>query len=151
MIKDYMTKKLIIAKQGTSFLDLINLMTTNRLSGIPIIDDENCLIGFAPSLKILEAILPSYIKHLSTAATGIYGKDFQSHIKNNYKELVNKTAADFMVKPSLVLNANSSFIEAIKVFVEKKINRIAVVDDDYKLVGVLCRNNLLLAIQNTLL
>jgi predicted transcriptional regulator len=60
------------------------------------------------------------------------------------------TVKDIMVEPSYILNTNSSFIEAVKVFVEKEINRIAVVDDNKILVGILCRNNVLAAMQKAL-
>jgi CBS domain-containing protein len=150
MITDYMTKKLITVKESDSLIDLMDFMVTHRLSGIPVTDETGKLLGFAPNTALLDAILPDYLKNLPTSLGSIVGKDMEEYLHNKKDNLKAMTVKDIMVEPSYILNTNSSFIEAVKVFVEKEINRIAVVDDNKILVGILCRNNVLTAMQKAL-
>lgn len=150
MITDYMTKKLITVKESDSLIDVLDIMVTHRLSGIPVTDETGKPLGFAPNTALLDAILPDYLKNLPTSLGSIVGKDMKEYLHNKKDNLKAMTVKDIMVEPSYILNSNSSFIEAVKVFVEKKINRIAVVDDNKILVGILCRNNVLTAMQKAL-
>jgi CBS domain-containing protein len=150
MITDYMTKKLVTVKESDSLIDLMDIMVTHRLSGIPVTDETGKPLGFAPNTALLDAILPDYLKNLPTSLGSIVGKDMEEYLHNKKDNLKAMTVKDIMVEPSYILNTNSSFIEAVKVFVEKKINRIAVVDDNKILVGILCRNNVLTAMKKAL-
>lgn len=146
MITNYMTKTIITVGKEDSLILLLNKMTEHRLSGIPVTNEDQKLLGFAPGTEILDRILPDFIKSLPANLGTLYTKDFDQFIKSHSDDLKKIKVKDIMIKPSYILYENSSFIEAIKIFVEKKINRIAVLNEKEELIGILCRNNILSAL-----
>lgn len=150
MITDYMTRKLITTREDVPILEVLKVMTENRLSGIPVITDEDKLVGFAPNTRIMETILPDFLRSLPASVAGVYGADLNNYLQDKKDELLRLQVKDIMVKPSHILYEDSTFIEAAKVFVEKGINRIAVLDKEEKLIGIVCRNNVLNALYDSL-
>jgi len=145
-----MTTKLITTSPDESILAVLELMIKYRLSGIPVVTDEGKLIGFAPNTKIMETILPDFLRTLPASVAGVYGADLDNYLQDKREELTKLKVQDIMVKPSHILYEDSTFIEAAKVFVEKGINRIAVLDKEDKLIGIICRNNVLTALADSL-
>ena len=45
LVSDYMTKKLITFSPGDSLSHVINLLIKNKISGGPVVNDKNELIG----------------------------------------------------------------------------------------------------------
>lgn len=150
MIREFMTTKLVTVKEDEPLIVILEKMMNNRLSGLPVVDDEGCLVGFVPNSNILDNILPEFFKEISISPGILHGLKFTDYIRKQEGFLSPLLAKDLMVKPSYVLNEKSSFVEAIKVFLEKKINRIGIVDDEGVLIGVLCRNNVLTALHDYL-
>ncbi len=149
MIKNFMTKKLITVKPENSLVDAVALMAENRLSGLPVVDNDNVLLGFVPSLEIFRSMLPDIPAYFNS----LYGTDdvsaitggvvLQEYLKEKEADLRKLKVKDIMIEPSHVLKEDASFLEAINAYIEYGINRIAVVDEENHLKGILCRNNLM--------
>lgn len=149
MIKNFMTKKLITVKPENSLVDAVALMAENRLSGLPVVDDDNVLLGFVPSLEIFRSMLPDIPAYFNS----LYGTEdipamagvsvFHEYLTEKEADLRSLKVKDIMVDPAYVLKEDASFLEAINAYIEYGINRIAVVDEENHLKGILCRNNLM--------
>jgi len=146
-----MTTQLITTKPENSIFSVLELMLKHRLSGIPVVSDEGELVGFAPNTKIMETVLPDFLRTLPPSVAGIYGANLKQYLQDKKEDLMKLTVKDIMVKPIYVLQEDSTFIEAAKAFVEKGISRISVLNKENKLVGIISRNTVLTALRDSLI
>lgn len=97
----------ITIKAENTVGDAITLMRENRIGGIPVIDDNNTLIGIVTNRDLR----------------------FQS----DYSKLI----ADVMTKDGLVTTENPDLGHASDILLKNKIEKLPVVDKEGKLVGLL--------------
>jgi CBS domain-containing protein len=45
LVKDFMTRRVVTVMPDNSTLDAARLMLEHKISGLPVVDDEGCLIG----------------------------------------------------------------------------------------------------------
>ena len=67
LIKDIMNKKIIKVKKGTLINDVVNILIKNKISGVPIIDKKDKLIGVVSEKSLFNAKIKSCLnaKHSS--------------------------------------------------------------------------------------
>lgn len=114
-IKDLMTKKVVTIKPGTDLKKVCRLLTQNRISGAPVVNEKREIIGFVSERDIVAAI-PK--------------RGFSS-----------KTVKDVMKKKVVSVKDSASVNEALTVFSNKPY-RLLPVTHDGKLVGTISRHSL---------
>jgi len=96
-----------IPKEST-ILDALNIMKENSIGGIPVVDSENVLIGIVTNRDL------------------------------RFEKELNRPVLDVMTKENLITTSQSIDLEkATDILKNYKIEKLPVVDDDYKLVGLL--------------
>jgi CBS domain-containing protein len=122
-VKDYMSTKLITFKPDQRIEQVIDTLIKYRISGAPVVNDKNELIGV-----ISEG---DCIKHIS-----------ESRYYNMPME--NKTIADHMVKNVETIDGNMNIFDAANKFLEAKRRRFPIVENG-KLVGQISQKDILKA------
>ncbi|MGB5363137.1 MAG: CBS domain-containing protein, partial [Aureibaculum sp.] len=123
LVSDIMTKKLITFKPDQLLSDVMELLINNRISGGPVVNDKNELLGI-----ISEG---DCIKHIS-----------ESRYYN--MPLDNNTVDKHMKKDVETIDGNLTVFEAAEQFVNKKRRRFPIVDKG-KLVGQISQKDILIA------
>jgi CBS domain-containing protein len=140
-ISDIMTTPVIAVKANTLITKVANLMIRNNLTGLPVINDQNQLVGIITEHDFLtreEHIhIPSYLSFLMEL-----GQNRQSPIKNEIKKIQTLTAGDLMTKKVITLKPDDHIVKAAKILTEKKINPLPVVDNGGYLVGIVSRSDI---------
>jgi len=110
--KDIIIKQVVTIKEDASISDLANVLTKNKMSGLPVINKNNSLVGFVSGKDIITFLVrPRFAK---------------------------KKVKDIMVKKVITANKNTSIEEISKIFSEKPIRCLPVLDSG-KLIGVVLR------------
>ncbi|HIS29006.1 MAG TPA: CBS domain-containing protein [Candidatus Avamphibacillus intestinigallinarum] len=143
MIKDIMTKDVITVKEDDTVEKCANLLSTNELSGLPVVDAENHVTGM-----ITEGDL---IKHNSKvqvpAFLEILGGIIYLDNPNTYLENVKKSMGHFvktvMTEDVTSIHSDQNVDEAASLLVRNKVNRLPVLDKDDKLVGIVSRRDVM--------
>ena len=113
-IKDIMTKSVITASPETPINHLIATLVEKRITGIPIVDNNNNLVGIVSEFDVLHLLLEG-----------------DSEIP--------KTAADVMTKNVIAFEDTSTAIDVCEFFINNPSKRRIPIINAGKLVGLVSR------------
>ena len=140
-VKDVMTKKPITLLQNDTFRQTLKVLAKNRITGCPVVDGRNNLVGIVAQTDVLKLV-------------DVYGKvqkgeDFlsfiSSFVKNgslDIKKLHNIRGKDFCNKKGITINHDSGVYEAARVMNKYDIERLPVLKNK-KLVGIVTRTDII--------
>jgi CBS-domain-containing membrane protein len=138
-VRDVMTTQVVTVKRNADLHEAARLLSENRISGMPVVDDANRVIGVISEADIL--VLAGLQKEHS----------FRDILRNIMGEPVparksGEKVQDVMSFPPLTSKADDDVREVALIFDERRIKRLPVVDDDGKLLGIISRADIVRAI-----
>jgi CBS domain-containing protein len=141
---DIMQTNVVTVRSDASVQELAELLARKKISGVPVVDDENRVVGVVSEgdLVALDADIhfPHYIQFLDSVI-------FLESMKK-FDERLRKAAAaevgQIMTTDVETVQKNTSIEEAATLMTDKGINRLPVVDGDV-LVGIVTRADLVKA------
>ena len=141
-VADVMTTKPITVQKQTSLQDAIKLMANNRVSGLPVVDNQDKLIGVISETDLMwketGVDAPPYIMILDSV---IYLQNPARYDKEIHKVL-GETVGELMTDKPISISSVSSVKEAAHLMHEKNIRRLPVVDKE-KIIGIITRGDII--------
>ncbi|MBF0161180.1 MAG: CBS domain-containing protein [Magnetococcales bacterium] len=132
LVKDVMVTTVRTAKTDDSIRAVAATICTNKISGLPVIDEENRLLGIISEKDILNALLPSYSDFLEDP---VRARDFLS-MENSYREILSRTVGSLMTKRVFTVSSDELVMQAASRMALHRFRRIPVVEDGIYLVGI---------------
>jgi CBS domain-containing protein len=129
LVSDVMVKNVRTAKLTDSIRSVAGVICTNKISGIPVVDDDNTLVGVISEKDILSALLPNYQENPKSQ------NDFEG-MEESYSEVLSKTVGDLMTKRVDAISPECKIMEAASKMSLKRFRRIPVIGPDSKLKGI---------------
>ena len=140
---DIMTKELITVNAESTVEDTIKLLLDNKISGVPVTNADNELIGIVSESDLLfrdkDINTPAFISLLGGI---IYLEDIDKFEDQIRKKIAYKIK-DIMTKNVVSVTEDQSVEKIVNLMLDKKINRIPVTDKKGKLVGIVTRSDIL--------
>ncbi len=118
-VKDYMTSAMITLKPGVDIVEAAQTLLEYRLSGAPVLDDHNRLVGYLSEKDCLHTVL-----------SAVYNQD--------YGDLVE----DRMSKEVKVVHPTDNITDIAERFLKDGVRMYPVVEKDV-LVGMISRQSVL--------
>jgi len=143
LVKNVMTKNVIAVKKDTKVSELIEILTKNRISGVPVVDEENRVIGIVSEADLLFTTKTGKIRGLRDFLKRLVGEEFTTLTTPLHGDL---KVEDIMTSPVITASPDMDIEEASKILSEKRIKRLPVVDENGKLIGIITRHDLVSAI-----
>jgi CBS-domain-containing membrane protein len=136
--REIMTREVAKVKADTPLKDVAVLMAQRAVSGVPVVDDANRVVGVISEKDFLRSMSAGGI----TSFMGVVAQCLQ---EKGCKALgIRKgKAADLMSTPAVTVAEDTQVLEIIKLFKEKGINRVPVLDTQGRLSGIVSRGDLL--------
>jgi len=129
LVKDIMNTNVKVASLTTPLRDIAVIMCFNKISGVPVVDDNNEILGIISEKDVLNSMYPKVDEYMQI---GSY--DFEQ-LESEYTDILNLRVADIM-KPGLFTVApDDPILKAVSIMCLKKIRRIPVADGN-KLIGI---------------
>ena len=129
-----MTRKVITVDQEAGILDAQELMVRNKIRHLPIIDDNQQLIGIVTDRDIRSA-LPYH---------------FYDAPQNEKKKIGKLKVKDIMTKDPISISPTYTIQDALLLIQNSKVGALPVVDDKKRLKGIISVRDLLRAFINVL-
>jgi sulfide:quinone oxidoreductase len=138
-VEDVMTRNVISVLKYDSVVHAAHILSEKNISGLPVVDRENNVIGIITQADIL-SIVGMRKEHTF--------KDLLKHILGERlpERKIGDIVADIMASPAVTLPPRANIAEAAQIMDEKKIRRLPVVDDGNKLIGIISRADILKAV-----
>ncbi len=143
-IKDIMTTAVVTVKGATPVSAVADLLHGRRLSGVPVVSDDNTVLGLITEKELFSAdsklYLPGYIKILQETHFVIGGHKELPYVA---KQLTRTKASDIMNRDVFFAQADMSVEELAEAFGRYDQNPIPVTDQSNRLQGIVSRSDLI--------
>ena len=132
LVKDVMTKNVTSVKRDADLHEASRLLSEHRISGMPVVDDNNRVIGVVSEADILVLAGMNKKHTFKDVLRTILGEPVPARTGGNRVE-------DVMSFPPITSRAEDEVMEVAKILDERRIKRLPVVDNEGKLLGIVSR------------
>lgn len=145
LAKDIMTREVICAKPNDDIESVAKQMVDNKISGIPVVDEEHHVLGIVTEsdlmIKAKELRIPFYV----TLFDSIIFLENPLKFSEQLRKYTAVKVKDIMTKKVVTVNEDCELSEVVDILSKEGINRLPVVRHG-KLVGIITRNDVLKAL-----
>ena len=145
-------KEPIVVNQDINIMDVIELFRKHKISGAPVVDNDNVIVGIISESDIIKTltthdediniILPSPFDLIELPLkTTLKIEEFKEDIQNALKTKVK----DVMTKDVITISPDTSINDAANIMVKNNIKRLPVIKNG-TLVGIITRGDLMEAL-----
>lgn len=147
-IQGIMTKDVITAEPKDTIKDVIKKLSDNGISGLPVINKDNEVVGMVSETDILQALKTESrtlsLVFPSSHALGMTFEETKNHraLKEAMKEVQNIKIEKIMKTDVISVNPENTIAEVSSIMTKHNINRVPVVKKD-KLIGIVTRGDII--------
>ncbi len=131
IVKDIMATSVKVAHPDTSIKEIASVMCFNKISGVPVVDENEHLVGILSEKDVLHCMFPD----IGEAMSNGIAIDYEA-LENNYQNVMTKKVGDIMTSTVSTVDGSIPVLKAAAMMWLKKIRRIPVTEGD-KLVGII--------------
>jgi len=133
LVKNIMITNVRTTMPDSSVGEVAMVMCFNKISGMPVVDNNGILVGVISEKDILHAMYPK-VNEFMGDGVGPLTIDFEK-LESEYQDVINMKVKDLMTSNLFTVSDHEPVLRAVSIMGLKKIRRIPVVKDG-KLVGI---------------
>lgn len=142
LASDIMEKVFVSDSPETSVFDLVHMFVKHKISVIPIVDDEEKLIGIITDADLLYKKIKPHVPHyVNLLGASIYYNGISEYDKG-FKKLMACTAREMMTKNVIIAAPDADVEQIAGVMVAEHLKVIPIVKDK-RVLGIVTRYNIL--------
>ncbi|MEV0306722.1 CBS domain-containing protein [Nonomuraea fuscirosea] len=138
-VADVMTDKVVAVSAATPFKEIAETLISGGISAVPVTDDDNHVLGMVSEADLLrkEEFREQYYREA-------YRPPLRARLRHpkGRQKAEGDTAAELMTTPAVTVSPKASAVEAARLMDGHGVKRLAVVDYDGRLVGIVSRRDL---------
>jgi len=135
--QDAMTEEVVFVNRTTPLKDVAEILNRHDISGVPVVDDENKVVGVISE--------KDFLFNMGAKETRTFMGVVAHCLKNKGCVAISmqkQKAQDIMSSPAVTVSENTLVSEIAGIFTEKKINRTPVTDRNDILIGIVTRTDI---------
>jgi CBS domain-containing protein len=131
-----MTMEVVAVAEATPFKEVATLLARHRISGVPVVDDDEKVVGVVSETDLTirqaqaDAESPRLLRRLSS-------------VRRRSAKAAALTAGQLMSTPPVTVRADDSIARSARTMAQHRIERLPVLDEEDRLVGIVTRRDLL--------
>lgn len=143
IVKNVMEKKVITIQKDASYYEAAKILYSNHISGAPVVDANNNLIGMLSEKDLFKVLYPFYRSYYDNPELYL---DSESR-ENKANDIKDHKIETFMSKGNEIntVEPNTPVMRAGALMIAKHVHRLPVIDKG-KLVGIVSREDIFRAI-----
>ena len=146
-IKDIVVRDVVYANPQDSLSEAVELLIENRVSALPVIDAHRRCVGFLSVTDFLglardDEDLFSEVAIDSSGESSTFLRQMQR------PDVGNRTVQELMSSSAFTVEMEASLKDAAAEMARNHVHRLAVVDKDQKLIGIISTMDLIEALAN---
>jgi CBS domain-containing protein len=144
-VREIMQSDVITAKPDTTVGELADILAQNKISGVPVVDDQGRVLGMVSEADIIlqdaDLHFPYYIQFLESV---IYLQSVRK-FEERFRKAFGSKVTEVMSEEVVAISPDASVREAATIMADRNINRLPVTEGG-KLVGIVTRGDIVRAI-----
>ncbi|MFI1163483.1 CBS domain-containing protein [Streptomyces sp. NPDC020801] len=140
-IGSVMTAEVVRAEYGTPFKEVARMLADHRISGLPVVDEDDHVVGVISETDLMmrQAETPGpYEPGRRLRLTA-----FTATARRRAAKAKARTAGQLMTEPPVTVHADDTIVEAARTMARRHVERLPVLDEEDRLVGIVTRRDLL--------
>jgi CBS domain-containing membrane protein len=131
-VREVMTTKVISVRREADLHEASRLLSENRISGLPVVDDE---------LRVIGVITEKDVMAMTGIGRGHTTKDLIRHLLGEPlpRRHEGGKVEDFMSSPAITVPPETGIRQAAAIMNERGVKRLIVVEGDGRLAGIIAR------------
>lgn len=138
--EEIMNKNVITINKDRNIMELAKLFIKNKISGVPVVDKENTLLGIVSETDIVNFLKKD---NISYKYVYIPLDLYEAANLENKEALSNTKVEEIMHTWVKKAKKETTENEIATIIGENKVNRVPIVDDDNKVIGIITRSDLI--------
>ncbi|MGW6568566.1 CBS domain-containing protein [Streptomyces sp. NPDC054975] len=134
-VGEVMTSEVVQAHPDTSFKELARLLTSHHISGLPVVDDDDKVMGVVSRTDLTRR---QAARGRSGSGRGRVLRALTRHVRPTAL-----TADGLMSSPAVTVHPEQRVVDAARIMERRHIDRLPVVDEEDRLIGITTRRDLL--------
>ncbi|MBN2395298.1 MAG: CBS domain-containing protein [Candidatus Atribacteria bacterium] len=139
-VKDIMLRNTASVLPECNLEEVIKIMALQRMNGIPVVDENQKVVGFISNHDIIKALLPNYLGIINS---NTFITEF-IHLSKKLREYANHKVEEFMKRDIKTVNEDDNEVMAADMLIRYRIHHLPVIRNGY-LVGIVTMKDLLKA------
>lgn len=135
-----MTSDVVRVTYGAPFKEVAALLAGHGISGLPVVDEDEKVIGVVSATDLL-------VRQARLAEDRGEGRFHLPLLGRRARIAAAKararTAGQLMSRPAVVVRPGNTVVEAARLMAEHRVERLPVIDEEDRLVGIVTRRDLL--------
>lgn len=145
LAKDLMTREVVTVNRDTTVKEVAGLLLEHKISGLPVVDKENRVIGIVSEGDLIYQDKKLYTPAFLEILGGIIYLENPNRLGQDLMKMTAAKVGDLMTARVHTVREDATVEEIATIMVEKKVNRIPVVDAAGRLTGIVSRQDLVKA------
>lgn len=142
-VRDIMTKEVLTVKADTSVNDIAKLMGQHDISGVPVVDDQNHVVGIITELDLIVRNTRLEMAHfIQVLDLGRIPLEWPGHARERMRHMLGAQARDVMTSKVTTIGPDAEIEELAEMMVKHRFNPVPVVEND-QLIGIVSRADLI--------
>jgi CBS domain-containing protein len=142
--KEIMTKDVITVKPDTTVQELAGILTSNNISGTPVVDDDGHIVGIVTEHDLIKKEKRLHIPTVVQIFDSFIYLESSKKFEEDLKKMVAGTVGGIMTEEVITVGEDATLSEIATVMSEKDVHLLPVMSGD-KLVGVVGKKDIVRA------
>lgn len=135
LVREIMTKNVLTVKKDTSLAYAVKIMLENRISGLPVVDEDNHVVSMITKSDIVQLSLPSALRRTGSGDPSLIPR-VESYL-GKLREVALKDVGSTMTSREIICATPEMTVsEAAVIMYANEVRRLPVVNEGRRLVGI---------------
>lgn len=141
-VRDIMTADVVSVKKETTIRDLAELFTTRRVGSVPVVDQNDNLIGIVTESDLIEQDKSLHIPTVISLFDWVLYLESDKKFEKELQKMTGQTVGDIYVETVETVTPDTPVNVVADIMSSKKLHAVPVVDGR-RLVGIVSRIDLI--------
>lgn len=151
LVKEIMTKDVVTVTMSTKLAETAKLMLKYRISGVPVVNENNEVIEMVTKADIVQRSMPSAIKIIGSDSASLFPQKEEEYLKK-LKVLAEKDVASVVSHHGgKIFNAapDNTIAQVAFIMYANDVRRLPVVNEEKELVGIISYSDIASIVANS--
>ncbi|HHV08165.1 MAG TPA: CBS domain-containing protein [Firmicutes bacterium] len=142
---EIMTSPVITVTPEMSIAKVTNLMATNNISGLPVVNEADVVVGIISEADIVNYSSRMHVVRLISSSKWVSPYTQITDIasfRKGFEMLSKSKVKDIMFSKVATVRESATGEEIARIMTRRKVNRVPVVDASGRILGIITRANL---------
>lgn len=143
LVRDFMTADPATVTPQDSIETVLKLLQEKHVSGLPVVDESEKVIGIISEGDLLFKESPIRMPLYLTLLGSVIYLEPLDKFDQQLKKSLGTQVQDAMTPNPITVTPETQIAQAAGLMIQKRINRLPVINEAKKLVGIITRNDLI--------